>query len=125
MAFKDYQHNPGPDGLYSDKNYREWIQRQPSCISGEYSEYVDGEGRCIAAHVRRAKNSGIGMKPEFSCVPLTDAEHRLQHQHGETYLAPKAWWDEQVEIYRQRYEETWRPLGDCLKNVIKSLRGSQ
>jgi hypothetical protein len=37
----------------TDKQFREWVQRQPSCISGRHSEWLEtGEGRCIAAHIR-------------------------------------------------------------------------
>ena len=88
----------------TDQEYRAWIQKHPSCISGRFSEYVNGEGRNPACHVRRAKNSGTGYKAEFSCVPLTQAEHNLQHQHGETYFHPKEWWDAQVEKYRRLWE---------------------
>jgi hypothetical protein len=69
----------------TDKQFREWVQRRPSCISGRFSEWLPdlGEGRCIAAHVRRARNSGTAFKPEYACVPLTKAEHDFQHDHGE------------------------------------------
>lgn len=101
----------------TDKQYREYIQHQPSCISGEFSEWVNGEGRCIAAHVRRAGESGVGCKAEYACVPLTQAEHDLQHQCGERasievtnnychWVTPKeakAWFDEQ----RVRYLKMW------------------
>lgn len=73
--------------LGTDEQYREWIQRQPSVISGQFSEYVHGEGRSIACHVRRV-NLGAGMaeKPPFACVPMTDREHQLQHLKGESYF---------------------------------------
>jgi len=101
-----------------DEAYREWIRRQPSCISGRFSEWVDGEGRCIAAHVRRAATSGTAFKASFSCVPLTNAEHLVQHQKGEaacldeffggvgSYTAERAkeWFDEQTAKYRERWE---------------------
>lgn len=84
----------------SDRKYLEWIRRQPSCVSGQFSEYVNGEGRCVAAHVRRAANSGVAYKPRYSCVPLTDAEHRLQHQKGESALGTKEFFDAQAAKYR-------------------------
>jgi hypothetical protein len=114
--------------MIDDKVYREWIQRRPSCISGRFSEYVNGEGRCVAAHVRRAKNSGTAFKAGFSCVPLTQEEHLTQHQRGElqcllTHLSrrqildlfagrneaewpmlAKQWFDEQVVKYREQWE---------------------
>ena len=70
----------------SDKKYLEWLRTQPSCISGEYSEYVNGQGMNPACHVRRANNSGTGYKPKFSAIPLTHKEHGIQHQYGEAAL---------------------------------------
>jgi len=69
----------------SDAAYRGWITHQPSALSGKNDWDEDaGEGRCVAAHVRRvAAGSGTGIKPDYSCIPLTDAEHREQHQKGE------------------------------------------
>lgn len=80
-----------------DKEFRRWIQTLPSCISGDYSEWVHGEGRNIAAHVRRAGNSGTAHKPLFSCVPLTHNEHMKQHQEGESALAPQDYFEETAE----------------------------
>lgn len=87
----------------SDKEYRSWISHQTSCISGHFSEWVDGVGRCEAAHVRRAGKSGTGYKAPYSCVPLTRAEHSSQHQHGESELASKDWWDQQVIKHLERW----------------------
>ena len=81
--------------LGTDEEYRAWIQRQPSAFSGKFSEFVNGEGRCIAAHVRRAAESGTGYKPEFACIPLTDAEHQQQHREGEVALGGREWFDSQ------------------------------
>lgn len=88
----------------TDKEFREWVRRQPSCVSGRFSEYLEnGEGRCIAAHVRRAGESGIAHKGEYACVPLTHAEHLLQHQKGESALGGKDFFDQQ----RVRYLMLW------------------
>jgi hypothetical protein len=83
----------------SDDTYRKWIQTQPSAYSGNFSEYINGEGRCIAAHVRRSSNAGTGYKPPYSCIPLTDAEHQLQHQKGESALSPREEWDKAKNKY--------------------------
>ncbi len=72
--------------LGTDAEYLDWIRRRRSCLSGVYSEYVNGDGRSIAAHVRRAKNSGTSIKPDYSAVPLTDAEHKIQSNKGEAAL---------------------------------------
>lgn len=91
----------------TDKQFREWVQRQPSCLSGAFSEWLeDGTGRCVAAHVRRASNSGVACKPEYSCLPLTQEEHLKQHQHGESALMPKERWDELRIEYLLRWIES-------------------
>ncbi|OWK42044.1 hypothetical protein [Fimbriiglobus ruber] len=88
----------------TDKQFREFIQRQPSCISGRFSEFLEtGEGRCVAAHIRRAGESGTGFKGEYACVPMTQSEHLLQHQHGESYFGGKEFFDAQ----RVRYLGMW------------------
>jgi len=98
----------------SDKAFQAWVRRQPSCISGRYSEWVNGEGRCEFAHVRRAATSGIGYKPQYSGVPLTREEHRLQHEKGEAYVLAAfgiitddaaAWFESKAEEYRIRWME--------------------
>lgn len=90
--------------LGTDDEYRAWVQMQPSCYSGKFSEYIHGEGRCIAAHVRRAKDSGTSYKAEYSCVPLTDEEHtRSQHQHGESSLGGKEFFDKKLANYKNEW----------------------
>jgi hypothetical protein len=83
----------------SDAEFRAWIQRQPSCISGEFSEYVDGDGRCLAAHYRTAENSGTGFKPPYSCIPLTRKEHDEQHRVGQFAFRSRDWWESMVLRY--------------------------
>jgi hypothetical protein len=69
----------------SDLAYRQWIQTLASCLDGKsFSEYLeDGRRLCVAAHVRRAGESGTGYKAPYSCVPMTQTEHAYQHDHGE------------------------------------------
>jgi hypothetical protein len=90
----------------SDKQYRGWIQRQPSCISGQFSEWVNGDGRCVAAHYRTAANSGVGCKPEYSCVPLTNDEHVEQHRVGQFAFRPREWWEGNVAKWLERWIES-------------------
>ena len=66
----------------TDRDFREWVQKQPSCISGGFSEWVDGEGRNPACHVRTAATAGTAFKGDFACVPMTHQEHWDQHTHG-------------------------------------------
>jgi hypothetical protein len=86
-----------------DAEYLEWVRRQASCISGQYSEYVNGEGRCIAAHHRTAANSGIAVKPLLSALPMTNDEHLYQHRHGARGIATKDGWNKLVAIYVARW----------------------
>lgn len=73
--------------LGTDDDYLAWVRRQPSCVSGQYSEITEaGEKRNVAAHVRRASDTGTAHKPEFMAVPLTNAEHQRQHNDGEAHL---------------------------------------
>lgn len=75
--------------LGSDAEFRDWVERQPSCISGGFNDFVNGDGHNIACHVRRSHNSGVGEKPEYSCVPMTHEEHHYQHQYGEKGVLEK------------------------------------
>lgn len=96
----------------TDEQFREWVQKQPSVISGKFSEYVNGEGRNVAAHIRRANESGTALKADYCCVPMTNAEHNLQHHKGETeallvhgsgtQLSPEAAkeWFEQQRVFQ-------------------------
>jgi hypothetical protein len=90
--------------LGTDEQFREWVQKQPSCWSGEFSEYINGDGRCEAAHVSRIEyGRGIGHKPEYACIPLTHKEHMLHHAKGESALGGRDWF----EKMRIKYIETW------------------
>ena len=108
MATKLYSNGffiapPVLKAIGTDKQFREWIQKQPSAFSGEFSEFVDGEGRCEAAHVRRSNEAGTSYKPEYACIPLTHNEHHTQHTQGELELAEHDWWDKT----KNRYVTTW------------------
>ena len=97
---KGFFYNPDLlNALGGDKAYQAFLREQPSALSGNYSEYVNGVGKCVVAHVRRANDSGTGYKPLFSAIPLTFEEHQLQHQHGEEHLKERSWWDKQVARY--------------------------
>lgn len=93
------------EAIGSPGDYHEWVKRQPSAYSGKFNEYVNGEGRCIAAHVRRvADGAGTALKNDYAEIPLTHDEHaNLQHQHGESAIGGKAWCDKQ----RARHVVQW------------------
>ncbi len=95
----------------TDSDYRAFIQRQPSAVSGVFSEYLEsGEGRCVAAHFRTAANSGVGMKPDYSAIPLTCGEHDRQHRVGQYQFLPKAEWERLTRKYLLAWINTQEDL---------------
>jgi hypothetical protein len=86
--------------LGSDTEFLDWIRLQKSAYSDQYSEFIDAEGRCEAAHVRRAGEAGTAYKPPYSAIPLTHEEHKLQHASGESALGGKEWFDKMAAGYR-------------------------
>lgn len=92
-----------------DEQFRAWVMLQPSCLSRRFSEYHGGIGYSIACHIRRASNAGVGMKPPFSCISLTDSEHKLTHQYGEEIIAPAEWFEQQAETHLAKWMATISP----------------
>lgn len=92
--------------LGTDDEFLAWIRTQPSAHSKEFSEFINGQGRCEAAHVRRSNNAGTGIKPEYSAIPLTHDEHALQHQQGESAIRDREWFDSQASKYRVLWAKT-------------------
>jgi hypothetical protein len=88
----------------TDGNFLDWMRKHPRSATGKLA---GGEsGPIVPAHVRRVANgSGTGIKPPFSAIPLTDQEHRLQHQKGESAVHPegKEWFDKK----RVQYLTEW------------------
>lgn len=99
----------------TDKQFRLWIQKQPSCLTGQFSEWTDKGWRNPACHVRRAGESGTGHKADYACIPMTNEEHRCQHQRGEAvvltaYLggewsrdSAREWFDQRRIEYLRRW----------------------
>lgn len=87
-----------------DKAFLAYIRHLPCAVCGAWADYVNGQGVSEAAHIRRASNSGTGIKPLFSAIPLCHACHSKQHQHGETALMPKEMWD----FMATKYLKLWR-----------------
>lgn len=70
-----------------DKQFQEWTRLKPSCVSGRFSYYENGQGKNECSHVRRVnKGAGTSVKPLMSCVPLTSYEHHIQTVKGEAAL---------------------------------------
>jgi len=64
--------------------YLDWVQIQVCVICGkqDWPPDVIG-GRCQAAHVRRAGESGTGYKADYAVIPLCGKHHQMQHEKGE------------------------------------------
>jgi hypothetical protein len=86
----------------TDTVFLAWLRTQPCVLDGSKADPCSGD--VVAAHVRRIANgAGAGIKPPYSAIPLCHHHHSLQHQHGESRLAPKEQWDE----WRVWYLEQW------------------
>lgn len=95
----------------TEKQYDAWVRNQPSCASGKFSMYVDGVGRCVAHHVRRASNSGTGIKGAYITIPLTDAEHSELHDRGEkTFVKEHGIHELDEVLWRHRHKWAWESL---------------
>lgn len=89
----------------TDAAFRQWIQTLPSALDGRsFAEWLHGEGRNPACHVRRASESGTGYKAPFSAIPLTHMQHDYQHRYGE--LACLAKFTRDPELRRALAEAT-------------------
>lgn len=109
----------------SDNDFNAYIRTLPSCLSGAYSEYFQGEPMCIAAHISRAATKGIAFKAPYHTVPLTHAEHIVQHQKGYGVHKPWEWWLDRLRHYRERWASdvltTKLSLNGNLKHDIDAL----
>jgi len=75
----------------SDGDFQAWCRKQVCACCGKEGNVANP---IVYAHIRRvADGAGTGIKPVYSGVPLHDTEHREQHQHGESRLAPTVTWD--------------------------------
>lgn len=77
----------------TDEEFLRWL-RQQKCAACKSSQNVQ------AAHVRRVANgAGVGLKPQYSAIPLCFECHHKQHQHGESALGDEQWWDRMRVTY--------------------------
>jgi hypothetical protein len=72
-----------------------------------------------AAHVRRVANgAGMGIKPEYSAIPLCHVHHALQHSQGESALGDSDWYDRQLAETKKAFVQ--RELRAIFK--VESMR---
>lgn len=80
----------------TDEDYKAWCRKQRSAYSAK-------TGDIVYAHYRTAANSGTGMKPPFSGLPLTMQEHQMQHRIGQYNFRHKTWWEDNVREHLERW----------------------
>jgi hypothetical protein len=112
----------------TDAAFRSWIQTLPSCLDGRtFSEWVESIGawRNLACHVRRAGRSGIAFKEEFACVPMSDPQHKYQHNHGELACLVKFTHDPQLKatLLSASPVEAERIAGEWFDAQVEKYRG--
>lgn len=88
----------------SDSDYQAWCRLRPSAYSGK-------NGQIVYAHYRTAANSGTGVKPVYSGLPLTMQEHQLQHAVGQFHFMERERWQYLVESHLKAWaRSTGKPL---------------
>ena len=82
----------------TDEEFQAFVRKLPSALSGQ--------APCVFAHYRTAANSGIGIKPEFSGIPLTPDEHAEQHRIGTFAFMPRSWWEREVDRHLRLWAQS-------------------
>jgi len=87
--------------LGSDDLFLEWLKTQDCCADQQDDRH---DGDVVPAHVRRiADGAGTSIKPEYSAIPLCNKHHLQQHQHGESHLGGKEWFDRQRIVWIEKW----------------------
>lgn len=94
----------------TDAEFLAWLRLQKCCAPKGYQ----CGGDVVAAHVRRvSEGAGTGIKPPYCAVSLCDAHHRIAHQHGDSALGDREWWD----MERVNHVQSW--AWESLKTQLK------
>lgn len=80
----------------TDENFQAWCRKKPSAYSGKNNNIV-------FAHYRTAKNSGTGIKPVYSGIPLTMQEHQIQHAIGQYSFMTRERWEYLVQAHLEQW----------------------
>jgi hypothetical protein len=107
----------------SDEQFLDFLRGQPCAFCRNF-DYLTGSGekRCEAAHVRRVANgAGVGIKPEYSAIPLCRDHHRLQHNEGESALGDDDWWSKKRVLYLRTW--VWEVIKQDLG--VESMKDAQ
>lgn len=104
----------------SEEEFYQWLRQCSSCLYPKYSEHIEsGEGRCVVAHVRLDGGGGVGYKPPYCAVPLTQEQHANQHQYGYEYYMPFKDWKHLVVQYLKLWIEGKPPIKESKGNKVK------
>lgn len=84
---------------------------------------VSGASDVQAAHIRRGTDGGMGMKPsDCYVVPLSVAQHRLQHFCGELkFWYPYGGYESAIALAKQLYEHTGDGV-ECMRLIARFRR---
>lgn len=105
----------------TDEELHDWTVARPCCVCGgkDYDETAP-EGKCHPHHVRRAAECGTSYKAEYIFVPLCQEHHNQLHQHGESTLGGKEFFDKarvenvsewcRQELKRQLLADSWTQI---------------
>lgn len=108
----------------SDADYQAWCRKQVCA----HCKHTGSDNNPIEyAHVRRiADGAGVGIKPDYSGIPLCHVDHERQHRIGESALGGKEVVDKLKIDHLQKW--AWETLkanigyqhwSECPPNVLK------
>lgn len=90
----------------TDEEFLAYLRLQPCA-------YCHSINNVEAAHVRRIANgSGVALKPQYSSIPLCHICHSNQHNHGESIIGTKEWFDKKRIEYVSQW--AWESLKEQL-----------
>lgn len=88
-----------------ERDYLDWLKTQPSALDWAfgYWDMATGQGYNDPAHWRTSRYAGWAQKPEWLAVPLTQPQHRQAHQHGDSTIGDRDWWEQACIDHLKRW----------------------
>lgn len=82
----------------NDNAFLAWLRTLPCCVCGKNQPSE-------ACHYRTAANSGIGIKPLWSSIPMCHSCHMESHRIGTFNFMPRERWEALVKEYLDLWHE--------------------